>query len=58
MAGSAIGPVLGGTLVKFLGYGSLGFAAIALGSAAVMCFRQLPRATRGLPAPAPAPAAV
>ena len=56
MAGSAIGPVLGGTLVKFVGYGSLGFAAIALCSAAVMCFRQLPRPTRGVPPPAPAAA--
>ena len=56
MAGAAIGPVLGGTLVKFVGYGSLGFAAIVLCGAAVMCFRQLPRPTRGVPAPAPAAA--
>jgi predicted MFS family arabinose efflux permease len=56
MAGSAIGPVLGGTLVKFVGYGSLGFAAIALCCAAVLCFRQLPRPTRGVPPPAPAAA--
>jgi predicted MFS family arabinose efflux permease len=53
MTGAAIGPVLGGTLVKFVGYGSLGFAAIALCSAAVLCFRQLPRPTRSVPAPAP-----
>jgi predicted MFS family arabinose efflux permease len=56
MAGSAIGPVVGGTLAKFFGYGSLGFAAIALCSVAVMCFRQLPRPSRGVPAPAPAAA--
>lgn len=56
MAGSAIGPVLGGTLAKFVGYGSLGVAALVLCSAAVMCFRQLPRPTRGVPAPAPAAA--
>ena len=56
MAGSAIGPVLGGTLVKFVGYGSLGVAALVLCSAAVMCFRQLPRPARGVPAPAPAAA--
>jgi predicted MFS family arabinose efflux permease len=58
MAGSAIGPVLGGTLVKFIGYGSLGFAAIALCSAAVLCFRQLPRQTVivSIPGPASAPA--
>lgn len=56
MAGAAVGPILGGTLVKFIGYGSLGFAAIVLCGAAVMCFRQLPRPTRGVPAPAPAAA--
>lgn len=54
MTGSAIGPVLGGTLAKFVGYGSLGVAAILLCSAAVLCFRQLPRPARGVPAPAPA----
>lgn len=56
MAGAAVGPVLGGTLVKFFGYGSLGFAAIALCGAAVMCFRQLPRPPLSKPAPAPAAA--
>ncbi|MBI3368378.1 MAG: MFS transporter [Burkholderiales bacterium] len=56
MAGSAIGPVLGGTLVKFVGYGSLGVAALVLCSVAVMCFRQLPRAAGDVAAPAPAAA--
>jgi predicted MFS family arabinose efflux permease len=56
MAGSAIGPVLGGTLVKFIGYGSLGLAAIVLCGCAVVCFRQLPRPARLAAAPAPAAA--
>ncbi len=38
MVGSAIGPVLGGTLVKFQGYGSLGLAAAAMACIAVACF--------------------
>jgi predicted MFS family arabinose efflux permease len=42
MAGSAIGPVLGGTLVKSLGYGSLGVAAGLMAVVAVACFSRLP----------------
>ena len=38
MVGSAIGPILGGTLVKFQGYGSLGLAAAAIACIAVACF--------------------
>jgi predicted MFS family arabinose efflux permease len=41
MTGAAIGPVLGGTLVKQLGYGSLGIAAVLIAAAAVLCFSRL-----------------
>jgi predicted MFS family arabinose efflux permease len=43
MVGAAIGPVLGGTLVKSAGYGVLGAAAIVLAIAAVYCFAQAGR---------------
>jgi predicted MFS family arabinose efflux permease len=43
MVGSAIGPFLGGTLVKGWGYGSLAVAAGVLAIVAVYCFVQLPR---------------
>jgi predicted MFS family arabinose efflux permease len=42
MAGAAIGPVLGGTLVKSFGYGSLGAAALAIGAIAVFAFSRIP----------------
>lgn len=42
MAGAAIGPVLGGTLVKSFGYGSLGAAALAIGAVAVFAFSRIP----------------
>lgn len=48
MVGSAIGPLLGGTLVKFFGYTSLGVAAAMLGLIAVGLFRQV----RAQPVPA------
>jgi predicted MFS family arabinose efflux permease len=60
MIGAAIGPVLGGTLIQSFGYASLGLAALALGSVAVLCFSRLPRQAAELlvraatPAPAPA----
>jgi predicted MFS family arabinose efflux permease len=38
MAGSAIGPIAGGTLVKYYGYGSLAVAAVLIATAAVACF--------------------
>jgi len=46
MIGSAIGPILGGTLVKFFGYGALGWAAVAIGAIAFCFYLQLrnPRA--------------
>jgi predicted MFS family arabinose efflux permease len=43
MAGAAIGPLLGGTLVRFHGHGSLGFAALGVSAAACLCFFQIPR---------------
>lgn len=42
MVGAAIGPVLGGTLVKTAGYGSLGLAAVLIGAVAVVCMSRLP----------------
>jgi predicted MFS family arabinose efflux permease len=42
MVGAAIGPVLGGTLVKSAGYGSLGLAAVLIGGLAVYCMSRLP----------------
>ncbi|MBI5717198.1 MAG: MFS transporter [Burkholderiales bacterium] len=49
MAGSAVGPLLGGTLVKSFGYGSLGIAAALLAAAAVFCFSRLPSAAAHSP---------
>ncbi|AJK49313.1 MFS transporter [Burkholderia plantarii] len=43
MTGAAIGPLLGGTLVKQSGYGSLGIAAMLITAAAVICFSQFDR---------------
>jgi predicted MFS family arabinose efflux permease len=42
MTGAAIGPILGGTLVKFFGYGSLSLAAAAIAAIAVFSFSRLP----------------
>lgn len=42
MTGAAIGPILGGTLVKAFGYGSLAVAAAAIAALAVACFSRLP----------------
>jgi predicted MFS family arabinose efflux permease len=42
MIGAAIGPILGGTLVKAFGYGSLGIAALVIGAVAVACFSRIP----------------
>jgi predicted MFS family arabinose efflux permease len=46
MIGAAIGPVLGGTLAKWAGYGSLGLAAAGVAALAVFSF------SRARPAPA------
>lgn len=56
MTGSAIGPVLGGTLIKFFGYGSLGIAAIVLAGCAAFCYSRLPREGAATPRPASASA--
>jgi len=42
MTGGAIGPVLGGTLVKFFGYGSLAVAAAIIAALAIFCYTRLP----------------
>jgi predicted MFS family arabinose efflux permease len=42
MAGGAIGPVLGGTLIKFSNYQALGAAAVVMGIVALACFSRLP----------------
>jgi predicted MFS family arabinose efflux permease len=38
MIGAAVGPILGGTVVKLSGYASLGFAAVVIAGLAVVCF--------------------
>jgi predicted MFS family arabinose efflux permease len=43
MVGSAIGPVLGGTLAKLSGYEAIGFAAIVFDVTALVCFWCLTR---------------
>jgi predicted MFS family arabinose efflux permease len=40
MVGAAIGPILGGTLVKFYGYGAIGVAVVIVAILAVVSFRQ------------------
>lgn len=42
MTGAAIGPILGGTLVKAFGYGSLAVAAGVIAVLAIACFSRLP----------------
>lgn len=42
MTGAAIGPILGGTLVKSFGYGSLALAAAVSATISVACFSRLP----------------
>lgn len=45
MFGAAIGPILGGTLVKAWGYGSLGVAALVIDGLAVYAFSRIHRAS-------------
>jgi predicted MFS family arabinose efflux permease len=54
MVGAAIGPVLGGTLVKTAGYGSLGLAAVLIGTLAVLCMSRLPGHAPSSPVQEPA----
>jgi predicted MFS family arabinose efflux permease len=49
MTGAAIGPVLGGTLVKAYGYGSLALAAAVIAALAVACFSRLPAPSGATP---------
>lgn len=42
MTGAAIGPILGGTLVRSAGYGSLAIAALLIAAGAVACFIRIP----------------
>lgn len=44
MAGAALGPIVGGTLVKLSGYGSLGIAVVMIAPLALFCFAQVWRA--------------
>ncbi|KZN15331.1 MFS transporter [Marinomonas sp. TW1] len=41
MSGAAIGPILGGTIVKLVGYHGIGIAALVLGSISLVCFARL-----------------
>jgi len=52
MTGAALGPVLGGTLVKWLGYPAVGAVACAAAALSVFSFSRLPRS---LPLTHPAP---
>ena len=45
MIGAAVGPVLGGTLVKLGGYGHLATAAVVVAAMAVLCFASLRQAS-------------
>lgn len=47
MIGSAIGPVLGGTLIKLFGYGSLAVAAAVIDAIALFCFWRMTRTSQG-----------
>lgn len=42
MAGAASGPIIGGTLIKSFGFGSIGIAAAVLAAIAFLCFSRLP----------------
>src|SRR5205085_337279 len=55
MVGSAIGPILGGTLVKASGYGALGAAALVVDIAAFLLFFRLLPSLGSVPVPAERP---
>lgn len=52
MVGAAIGPILGGTLVKLAGYETLGLAAVLIAALAVFCFSRARRESPLVGAPA------
>ncbi len=43
MSGAALGPLVAGTLVKFVGYPGIGFFAAVVGSLAIYAFSRMPR---------------
>ncbi len=47
MTGAAIGPILGGTLIKAFGYGSIAVAAALIAAVAITCFSRLPAEASG-----------
>lgn len=51
MAGAALGPIIGGTLIKSFGFGSLGTAAALLAVVAFLCFSCLPSRTGAAASP-------
>jgi len=58
MVGAAIAPFLGGTLVKFIGFGAIGYAAIVLVAIELVLFNLTRRAVQGQSSPEQAPAAI
>ncbi|KDB50713.1 hypothetical protein X805_37000 [Sphaerotilus natans subsp. natans DSM 6575] len=48
MTGSALGPVLGGSLVNFLGFEALGLAALGIGLVAALCMDRAARSPQAL----------
>jgi len=46
MIGSAMGPIVGGTIVKAVGYGGLGVAALAIDVVAVLMFARMTRGAK------------
>ncbi|MGO2236710.1 MFS transporter [Marinomonas sp. UCMA 3892] len=38
MIGAAVGPILGGTIIKFVGYQGIGIAALVFGTISLVCF--------------------
>ncbi|MCW8356414.1 MFS transporter [Marinomonas pontica] len=41
MIGAAIGPILGGTLIKLVGYHGIGIASLVFGAISLMCFMRV-----------------
>jgi predicted MFS family arabinose efflux permease len=58
MVGAAIAPFLGGTLVKFIGFGAIGYAAIVLVAIELMLFNLTRRAVQGASSVEQAPAVI
>lgn len=58
MVGAAIAPFLGGTLVKFIGFSAIGYAAIVLVAIELLLFNLTRRAVRGESSVEQAPAVI